>query len=148
MSDQHYTIFRVKPINTFFRWFLFLLLLVTTVVGPTLLMLETPYYPNWSTLLIFLLLGGFVVLMWFVHSMWQTTALQMLDDATFSVKKSGQSSTQHAYNSILAYNERPSESKMGSFMGLTIYLTDNWFVIRSNDFRDYEYLKEIFTQYG
>ncbi|WP_148562458.1 hypothetical protein [Spirosoma radiotolerans] len=111
-------------------------------------MLETPYYPNWSTLLIFFLLGGFVVLMWFVHSMWQTTAIHMLNDGTFSVKKAEQTPTQHAYTSILAYNERPSASRTGTFMELTIYLTDNWFVIRSNEFRDYAYLKETFTQYG
>ncbi|GAB3769647.1 hypothetical protein GCM10028818_06030 [Spirosoma horti] len=148
MSDQPHYLFRVKPINTFFRWLLFLLLLGTTVVGPTLLIFEAPYYPNWNTLLSFFLIGGFVVFMWVTYSMWQTIAIHMFDDATFSVKKSGQTPSQHAYESILAYNERPSESKMGTFMELTIYLTDNWFVIRSNEFRDYEYLKETFTQYG
>ncbi|WP_461127893.1 hypothetical protein [Spirosoma aerophilum] len=46
------------------------------------------------------------------------------------------------------HNERPGASKWVPSMELTIYLTDNWFIIGSIEFSDYSYLKKTFTQYG
>lgn len=148
MTDQRPTTFSVKPFNTFLRWFFLLCLLGVTCIGPTIAAFEATFYPDLDTLLLFYMVAGFVGVIWVAYSIWQTTVIQFLDDSCFSLKKASQKTSHHLFSDILAYNERPNSSKAETFDELTIYLRDNWFVIRSNEFSDYPYLRAQFIQYA
>ncbi|GAB3223019.1 hypothetical protein [Spirosoma arcticum] len=73
--------------------------------------------------------------------------IELLDDG-FIIKKFGQQVRRYPYNAILTHNERHESGRGGSFDELTVYLADNWFAIRSNEFTEYDYLKVQFTHYG
>ncbi|MBD2752892.1 hypothetical protein [Spirosoma validum] len=71
-----------------------------------------------------------------------------LNTNDFIIKKTGHNERHYLYSDILAYNERDNFSRAESFNELTVYLKGNWFFIRSNEFKEYNYLKEQFTHYG
>ena len=66
----------------------------------------------------------------------------------FIIKKFGQKVRRYSYTAILSHNERHEPGRGGPFDELTVYLDDNWFAIRSNEFAEYDYLKAQFTQYS
>ena len=146
MSLRH-GIFRMKSGYVLLVWLVPLLLIFSTVVVPYKIATVGHTYPDLNILLICYSVAG---LLWIaiLFEFGKKTLSVTLNGADFTVKKIGQKTRQYPYTVILAQNERHESGRGGPFNELTVYLSDNWFAIRSNEFRDYDYLKEQFTQYG
>ena len=140
-------VFRIRNGYTYFRWFLLSLLLLAALVVPIFLITQVHPYPKINAVLISWAFAGLFWLMILVD-VGPLASFIELNEHNFTLKKFGQKASWHPYSSIWAYNERPNHSKVESFSELSVYLSDNWFVIRSNDFKGYDYLKSQFTQYG
>lgn len=128
-------------------WFTLLLIILSTGVIPYKIATLGQTYPNLDIPLICFSAGGFL---WIglLYEFGKKTSIVKLNEEDFTVKKFGQKARQHSYTAILTHNERRESGRGGPFNELTIYLADNWFAIRSNEFADYDYLKAHFTQYG
>ena len=141
------TRFSVAPKRIFLRWLLLFLLVASLIGIPAIIAFKEQPYPNLDILLLFAIAVSF---MWLaaLSDFGPLASVIELHENGFSIKRLCQRTRQYAYNSIWAYNERPNSSKLESFQELTVYLSDNWFIIRSNEFREYDHLKALFTQYG
>ena len=139
--------FRIRNGYTYFRWFLLSLLFLAALVVPIFLITQVHPYPNINAILISWSIAG---LLWIaiLVDVGPLASFIELNEHDFTLKKFGQKASRHKYSTILVHNERPNSSKMESFTELTVYLSDNWFIIRSNDFESYDYLKTCLTQYG
>ena len=145
--SQRDGVFRIRRTYIVLLWFSLLLLLPATVLVPVMIAAHGQPYLDLNILLISYAIAGFlwlIILIGFGHQ----TARIDLSEHGFTIRKFGQKASRHPYNAILNYNERPGSSRVGSFNELTLYLADNWFVIRSNEFDKYDYLKEQFTQFA
>lgn len=138
-------VFRLKRTYEFLIWFSLLLLVPTTTVFPYKIATHEQTYPDLNILLISYAVAGLLWLVMLIE-LGQRTARIDLNKIDFTIRKFGQQVSRHPYKDITNYNERPGSSKLGSFRELTVYMADNWFVIRSNEFEQYDYLKEQFTQ--
>jgi hypothetical protein len=140
-------VFRIKSGYIFLIWFTVLLIIFSTVMIPYKIATLGQTYPDLDILLICFSAGGFL---WIglLYEFGKKTAIVKLTETDFTVNKFGQKAHQHPYTAILTHNERHESGRGGPFDELTIYLADNWFAIRSNEFAEYHYLKDQFTQYG
>ncbi len=145
--SQHDGVFRIKRTHVYLIWFSLLLLVPTTLVFPYKIATHEQPYPDLNVLLICYAIAG---LLWLVIliEFGQKTARIDLNETDFTIRKFGQQASRHPYSAIQNINERPGSSKIGSLHELTVYLADNWFVIRSTEFDEYDYLRDQFTQYG
>jgi hypothetical protein len=140
------SVFAIKRTYTFWRWTT-LLLVAAMATFPVLLVIDQGRYTNGNLLALFCLIAALLLLMWTSYYYQQTTAIQ-LTDSDFSFRKVGRKIARYPYNTVLAHNERLRVEKNGTFQEFTVYLKDNWFAIRSNEFTDYDYVKEQFVHYG
>jgi hypothetical protein len=147
MITQQATRFSVSPKGIFLRWLLLVLLVGSMIVIPTIIAFADKTYPNLDILLIFYAGASLLWIAGLVDYSPLASSIELSDD-DFVIQKIGQKASRHSYQSIQTYNERPNSSKIESFKELRVYLSDNWFLIRSNEFTDYDNIKERLTQYG
>ena len=145
--SQRNDVFRIRSGYMILFWFMLLLPLVSTLALAIFLTVNTQRYFDLDTVLFLGLLIGYFWVIWAALSYQQTSHVQLPNDS-FTFKKVGQKPARYPYSAILAHNERLESGRGGPFNELTVYLADNWFAIRSNQFRDYDYLKDYLTQYG
>ncbi|MBC3785609.1 hypothetical protein [Spirosoma utsteinense] len=147
MVGVHEEVYRIKAAYLYGRWGIMALLLLSSLVIPYKIATDGQAYPDLNLLLTCYSIAGFL---WIVapFDSWTVTAYIETTSDGFWLKKLGQKARWHPYSAIMAYNERPNSTRMESFDELTLYLTDAWFVLRSNEYRDYADLKDLFTQYG
>ena len=128
-------------------WFMLLLPLAATLALAIFLTVNAQRYFDLDTVLFLGLLIGYFWVLWAVLSYQQLIHIQSINDSFIS-KKVGQKPAHYPCSAILGHNERLESGRGGPFNELTVYLADNWFAIRSNQFRDYDYLKDYLTQHG
>ena len=139
-------VFKIKRRYLFWHW-AFLLFFLIWSTGFTISTVSESPYPNLDDLPFVYVLTGLICVLWASLVYRLTMFIELLDNG-FIIKKFGQKAHQHSYTAILAHNERHESGRGGPFDELTVYLADNWFAIRSNEFAEYDYLKAQFTQYG
>ena len=147
MVSQQEEIFSVRRKRIYLRWFLLFLLIASLLVIPTIIAFDKQDYPNLDILLFFYPMA---VLLWIaalVDFGPQASLIELHKDA-FLVRKIGQKATLHPYSAIQSYYERSVSSGVKPVNELTVYLQENWFVIRSDNFQGYDYLKDQFTNYS
>lgn len=105
-------------------------------------------YPDLSVLPIFWVVGiGFTGALVLLELMPQTVSIE-LGETGFTVKKWGGRAASYPYKAITSYNERRQLDRSSAYDELTLYMPTNWFMIRSNVYDDYAYLKTQLTQYA
>lgn len=139
-------IVKIKRRYLFWGW-AFLLFFLIWSTGFTVSIFRESRYPNLNVLPFAYIITGLVCVMWASLVYRLTTSIELLDDG-FIIKKFGQKIRRYPYTAILTHNERHESGRGGPFNELTVYMADNWFAIRSNEFTEYDYLKAQFTQYG
>jgi hypothetical protein len=140
--------FTISSKVLFLRWFLIVLLFFATVCIPLLAASAGQAYPNLDNLLAIGSMLGFIWIPVAIEQAKQTNAVQLLDHA-FTVRRMFQTSKTFGYDAILGFNERSDTTRGGTrFNVLTVYLADDFFTIPSNEFADYEQLKEQLSLYG
>lgn len=139
-------VFRIKRRYLFWHW-AFLLFFLVWATGFTLSNVSGSQYPNLKDLPFAWMLTGFVCILWASLVYRLTTSIELMEDH-FILRKFGQKPAYHPYTAILGHNERYDAGRVGPFNELTVYLADNWFAIRSNEFVDYGPLNDYFTHYG
>lgn len=139
-------VFRIRNRSLFWSWG-FLLFFLIWAAGFTLFSFSGRWYPDLSDLPFAYLITGFVGVMW-ASLVYRLTMFIELHDDHFLVKKFGQKVRRYPYAAVLTHNERHESGRGGPFDELTVYLADNWFALRSNQFTEYDYLKDQFTRYG
>lgn len=131
------------------RWFTLLLLLAATLALALYVLqaVGAQRYVNLDTVLFFGLLMGYLWVVWAALSYRQTIYVRLLEDH-FTVKKAGRKPARYPYAAILAHNERHESGRGDPFDELTVYLAGNWSALPSNQFTDYDYIKDHFTRYS
>lgn len=147
MGVQQEKAFRLRNGILYLHWFLFVLMFPT--MGFILFMIATAgqAYPDLSIAPIFFCVMGIIWIPLSAQYWRQTTSVRIEADQ-FIVKKLYQYPKQVACASILYHNERLDSGKGQPFKVLTVYLPDDFFIVKSNEFTHYEQLKDQITQYG
>ncbi len=125
-----------------FTWGATLLLLFgSLVVIPIIVATSGQGYPNLDTPLLFCSGLGFF---WvgIARELGRQTTFLRLDESSFTIKKWWQTPKQFNYSDIIGWNERPNPDRGKPSKALTFYLKDDFFVIKSNEFADYNLLKD------
>ena len=145
---DHSDVFSIKPVYRVLRWVLLVLLLTFSVLLAVFALKSGRRgYFDLDFVWFFFLIAGFFWVAWAAHMHQQTTYMQLLDDA-FVVKKVGRRPATYPYEAIVSHDERLTSDRYGAYHEFTVYMANNWFAIRSNDFRDYNYLKKELSRYG
>lgn len=142
-------VFRVRSGTVVLLRFLLLLPLVSTLGLAIFIILavRAQRYIDLDTVSFFGLLTGYFWILWATLSDRRTSYVGLCAHS-FTFKKWGRKPARYSYAAILTYHERHESGRGGPFDELTVYLADNWFALRSDQFTDYDYLKERFTPYG
>ncbi|MFD2936609.1 hypothetical protein [Spirosoma flavum] len=143
--SQREGIFRIGKKYNYLRWFVLVLLFPATVGIPFMIATDKQIYPDLNLLMICYLIASFLWMALLIEFGQKTLRIELYEDE-FLVKKCWQKARHFPYQSILNYNEQPS--RIEPFKELTIYLSTNWFIIRSNEFADYDYKKDQLTHYA
>ncbi|UFH54045.1 hypothetical protein [Spirosoma sp. KNUC1025] len=146
MVSQQEEVFSFRRKRNYLLWLLLLVLFAILVGIPTGLAISEFPYPDLGMVLFFF---ATVPMMWIavLADFGPRASTIELRKADFLIQKVGQKVHQHTYSAILAYNERTVTSGR-QFRELTVYLNNNWFVVRSNEFDDYDFIHDQLTQYG
>lgn len=141
MVDYQMKSFRIKRKTLLLKWFLLLLLFVSTGVIPVMIAVSGQPYPDLTVAPIFSAITAFL---WIplAAAYWRQTIEVRLEETQFTVRKFAQRAKRFSYSDVLTYNERRVIDREGTFNALTIYLSDGFFIIKSNEFDGYESLKE------
>jgi hypothetical protein len=139
--------YQIKEAYQYGRWLAVGLVFLATIFIPYMVATDRQTYPDLNLLLNFYSIAAFLWIIFPFDFMTVTVEIETTADG-FWMRKMGRKMRWYSYEAIVAHNERPNSSKMESFDELTVYLTDNWFVLRSNEYRDYTDLKAVFTSYG
>ena len=147
MVSQEERVFRISNRLRLVRWFGLLLLFLVTFFFPYMIATIGGMYPDLSVAPVFCTILGFL---WIplLAVYWQQTLSIQLEENHFAIRKWLQTPKSFGYSGILAHNERRDFGKGDAFDVLTIYLDDDYFVIKSNEYQEYELLKDHFCQYG
>ena len=138
----------IKPAYRVLRWVLVVLLLTFYIVLVVSVLRATGRdYFNLDVVCVLFLITGFLSVVWAAHMYRQTTYVQLLDDA-FVIKKVGRRPATYPYEAIVSHNERLTSDRYGAYHEFAVYMADNWFDIRSNDFPDYDYLNQELSRHG
>jgi hypothetical protein len=122
-----------------------LLLFVALAVIPACIAFRGTRYPDLSVLP---LVGiGFTGALILFEMKPQTVSLK-LGETGFTVKKWGRQGAYYPYSAITLYNERRQVDRSSTYDELTLYMPTNWFMLRSNVYDDYAYLKTRLTQFA
>ncbi len=146
MVIQQVETFRVRTKRLYLLWFL-VLMFAFVVFCFVMAATSGQAYPDLSVAPIFFTCLCFIWISLFLDYASQTTQVQ-LDDNRFFIKKLAQKAKSFRYDSILAHNERQDNDRNDTFNVLTVYLKGDYFTLKSNEFDQYDLLKEHFTQYG
>ncbi|GAB3726803.1 hypothetical protein [Spirosoma lituiforme] len=141
MVDNRTKSFRIKRKTLLLKWLPLLLLVASTIVVPFMIAVSGQRYPDLTIAPIFFAMTGFIWVPLAAEYWRQTTAVQ-LEETQFTIKKFAQRPKRFSYSDSLAYNERLDFGRGDQFNVLTIYLSDDFFIIKSNEFDEYEQLKE------
>ncbi|SFC85547.1 hypothetical protein [Spirosoma endophyticum] len=147
MVSQQERIFKVSHKALRLKWLMLLLLFASTIFVPFMIATSGQEYPDLSVAPIFWAAFGFIWVPLLV-AYWRQTIRIELAGNHFTIKKLWQSPKQFDYKAILAHNERLEVDRGGTFSVLTVYLQTNYLSIDSNEFEEYDLLKESFGQYG
>lgn len=101
-------------------------------------------YPNLNAVTGIGGIGMVLTLMLFWATVGQTVSIQLLTDS-FIVKKRWQRRIEHPYQSVTGHNVRLSFDRNQHWTELTVYLTDDWFALRSVDFPNFDALVAHFS---
>ena len=146
MQHQQKNVFTISRTRGLWQTLGFLLLFLSLFVIPAGIALSGARYPDLSVLPIFWVLGiGFVGAIVLLEMKSQTVSIE-LSETGFTVKKWGTRATHYPYSAITSYNERRQFDRSSAYDELTLYMPTNWFMLRSNVFQDYPYLKTQLTQ--
>jgi hypothetical protein len=124
---------------------LFLIVLATVVLPIRIALAEQPYAdlsvaPLYWTVSAFFWIPCLAVC-------WRLTTAITLTEHGFRVSKLAQKPRQFHYSDVIAYNERREVDRDGSFRVLTVYLKNDFFIIKSNAFPAYDRIKAHVTQF-
>lgn len=147
MVKEQEGVYQIRAAYRYGRWAAVGLVFLSTVFIPYMIATDRQPYPNLSFLLPFLSVTCFLWIIFPFDFMTVTVQVETTADG-FWMQKIGRPARWYPYEAIVGHNERPNSSKMESFEELTVYLTGNWFVLRSNEYRDYTDLKAVFTSHG
>lgn len=147
MVSQREEVFRISRSYTYMRWLTVLLTFLATVFIPFMIAVHDQPYPNFNLLLTWCSIWGFLWL-GLLAEFGRLTSRIELNTNDFIIKKVGHNERHFLYTEILAYNERRNLSRAESLYELSVYLKDDWFFIRSNEFNEYDYLKDQLTYHG
>ena len=147
MVSQQERVFSISNRPLLLLWLLLLLLFGSTVFIPFMIATSGQAYPDLSVVPVFYAASGFIWIGLLVEYRQQTTAVQLQENRLI-VRKWLQIPKHFDYKSILAHNERLDVGKGRAFNVLTVYLQDDYFVIKSNEFPDYPLLKDQLCQFG
>ncbi|MCX6215497.1 hypothetical protein [Spirosoma sp.] len=119
--------------------------MTATVVLPVFIAVAGQLYPDLSFAPFY---GAACAFLWipYLTECWRLTTTITLTDQGFSVRKLAQRPRQFRCSGIIAYNERREVGRGGSFLVLTVYLRNDFFIVKSNAFPDYERIKAYFSQ--
>lgn len=131
------------------HWLLFglFMILLATVVLPVFIAVAGQPYADLSFAPVY---GAACAFLWipYLAECWRLTTAIIFTDQGFSVRKLAQKPRQFPYSDIIAYNERREVDRGGSLLVLTVYQKNDFFIIKSNAFPDYERIKGLFSQFG
>ncbi|CAN5336579.1 hypothetical protein BH09BAC4_BH09BAC4_33990 [soil metagenome] len=147
MVSQQERIFKVSNKALRLKWLMLLLLFASTIFVPFMIATSGQEYPDLSVAPILCAAFGFIWIPLLVVYWRQTTRIELAGDH-FTVKKLAQIPEQFDYKAILAQNERMEVGRGGSFNVLTVYLQNDYVSVKSNEFAEYDLLKDSFGQYG
>lgn len=147
MVSQQEQIFKVSNKALGLKWLMLLLLFASTIFVPFMIATSGQEYPDLSVAPILYAAFGFIWIPLLVVYWRQTTRIELAGDH-FTVKKLAQTPKQFDYKAILAQNERMEVGRGGSFNVLTVYLQNDYVSVKSNEFAEYDLLKDSFGQYG
>ncbi|ADB38923.1 hypothetical protein [Spirosoma linguale] len=147
MVAQREETFRIS--RRIINWVLFGLFMIVaaTVVLPVFIAAVGQPYPDLSFAPLY---GAACAFLWipYLTECWRLTTTITLTDQGFSIRKLAQKPRQFRYSDIIAYNERREVGRGDSFLVLTVYQKNDFFIIKSNAFPDYERIKAHFCQFG
>ncbi len=122
------------------------LLFVALILIPAGIAFSDARYPDLLILPICWVTGaGFLGAIVLFEMKPQTVSIA-LDETGFTVKKWGSRAVYYPYSAITSYNERHQFDRSSAYDELTLYMPTNWFMLRSNVFDDYAYLKTRLTR--
>ena len=147
MVSQYEGVFKVSKKYTYLRWLTLVLLFPVMIFIAFMIATTGQDYPDLSAAPILCAGLGFIWIPLLVEYWRQTVFVQLKPDQ-FIIRKWAQTPKQFDYKVILVYNEQSKIDRNGTFNVLTIYLPDNFLIIKSNEFTDYELLKNQLIQYG
>ncbi len=101
-------------------------------------------YPDLNLITIIGSVGTVVTLMIAWTLVGQTASIQMGADS-FAVRKYGQTTFEYSYTTVIGHTVRQNTDKNSNWTELVVYLPDNWFVLRSIDFDDFDELVALFS---
>ncbi|SOD79644.1 hypothetical protein [Spirosoma fluviale] len=147
MVAQREETFRISQRIVYWLVFgLFMILLATVVLPVTIALAGQPY----ADLSFAPLYGAAAAFIWipYLAECWRLTKTVTLSEQGFSIRKLARKTRQFRYSDIVAHNERKEVGRGDSFMVLTVYLKNDFFIIKSNTFPEYDRLKAHFCQFG
>ncbi|QJD79448.1 hypothetical protein [Spirosoma rhododendri] len=101
-------------------------------------------YPNLNVITIVGTGGTVLTLMFTWSQVGQTAFIQLLPDS-FVGRKRWQRAAEHPYTSVTGHNVRLNFDRNQHWTELTVYLTDDWFALRSVDFPNFDELVAYFS---
>ncbi|WP_157618404.1 hypothetical protein [Spirosoma spitsbergense] len=146
MNHQQRSVFTMSRTRMLWQTAGTLLAIIALVIIPAGIAFSDARYPDLSILPIFWVLGiGFVGVIVLLEMKPQTVSIE-LGETGFTIKKWGSRAVYYPYSAIMSYNERRQFDRSSAYDELTLYMPTNWFMLRSNVFQDYPYLKAQLTQ--
>ncbi len=120
-----------------------LLLGVIMVIAPIYSVWTQPYPDlNFSTFFGSL---GLIMMLLLTWPYIEHTASIQTGTESFTVRKYGQVPFEYPYTALTGHTVRPNFDRQRSWTELVVYLPDNWFVLRSIDFDNFDELVALFS---
>ena len=148
METQQTDTFSIKGKQWFLYAFVLPLLLLSVIAISVLIAFSSTPYPDLSAAPILFTMVVGILGAYFLNELAELTVSVTLGETGFVIKKWGHRPQQYAYGDILAHNERLNSTRTSTFNELTVYLPDNWFMLRSNAYAEYGELKHVLTYFG
>lgn len=148
METQKTDRFSIKSTQLVLYALILPLLLLSVIAISVLIAFNSTPYPDLSAAPVLFTLVVGILGTYLLNELAELTVSITLGETDFVVKKWGQRPKQYAYGDILAHNERLNSTRTSTFDELTVYMPDNWFMIRSSAYAAYDELKHVLTYFG